>query len=101
MGIHVLGGGEIPVKEHPNEQMTFDVGGGWGNRISIREWPKKDDENLASVDGHKNPKPRVGDLLRVPCKSGKTMICEFVDVKYCRDPEDMFFADIKALKYED
>lgn len=100
MGIHVLGGGEIPVQSHPNETLIFTIGGGWGDIISIDEWPKKDNKNLASIHGHKNPIPRIGDILRVPCESGKTMRCKFVAVRPCGDPADMFFADIEAIEYE-
>jgi len=100
MGIHVLGGGEIPVKSHSDETMVFTVGGGWGDRISVDEWPKKNDGNLASVNGHKNPIPRVGDILMVPCESGKTMRCKFVAVRPCGNPADMFFADIEPIGYE-
>lgn len=99
-GIHVSGSGTIPVKRHPDGAMVFTVGGGWGDRIRIDEWPKKNDGNLASVSGHKNPKPQVGDILRVPCKSGKIMRCKFVAVQPCGNPADMFFADIEAIEYE-
>jgi len=100
-GIHILGGGTLPVIDHPDKDMTFDIGGGWGDRIQIDEWPKKNNEGLASVIGWKNPKPKKGDKLRVPLESGKTMLCEFVDVRYCGNPADMFFADIKSLNYID
>ena len=98
--IHLIGGGTVPMKNHSTEAMTFTVGGGWGDRITINEWPKRDNENLASVYGHKNPIPRIGDTLRVPCKSGKVMLCKFVDVRPCGDPADMFFADVEGIGYE-
>jgi len=93
-------GSFIPVKEHPDEELTFVVGeGGWGDDIRVDQWPRKDNPDRASVIGWKNPKPRVGDKLKVPMKSGKTLLCEFVEVRYCGDPADMFFADVKALDY--
>lgn len=99
-GIHILGGGTLPVESHPEEKIRFTTkGGGWGDNVSIMDWPKKDDEDLASVVGHKNPPPRVGDELVVPLKSGKKMLCEFVSVNLCGDPADMFFGDIKVLEY--
>lgn len=100
-GIHVLGGGTIPVKEHPSKKMRFKMGGDWGNRIQQMEWPKKDNDNLATVVGWKNPKPRVGDELEVPMESGKMLLCKFVKVKNCNSPTDMFFADIKPIRYLD
>jgi hypothetical protein len=93
-------GSFIPVKEHPEEELIFVIGeGGWGNDIVVDQWPKKDNSELASVYGWLNPKPQEGDKLHVPMKSGKTLLCEFVKVRPCGDPADMFFADVKPLGY--
>jgi len=100
-GIHVIGGGTIPVEQHSNKKMIFDYGGEWGDRITKMEWPKKNNENLASIVGWKNPKPQIGDKLRVPMQSGKILVCKFVFIEYCGNPADMFFADIEPIKYEE
>jgi len=77
------------------------LGGGWGNAINIDNWPESENEKqVVKVHGFKNPKPLVGDLLRIPMKSGKVLINRFVSVKNCGDPADMFFAEVAAWHYE-
>jgi|GEM_PF-5010750 len=90
-GIHVFGGGTIPVKDSSKGRVVFSVSGGWGDSIQIQEWPKKSNANLASVVGWKNPKPKNGDVLRVPCQSGKTAICKFVGGEKLWEPDGYVF----------
>lgn len=73
----------------------FKIGGGWGDRISFSEWPS------LRVNGHKTPKPVVGDVLTSAMESGKTLVFLFVSVEPCGDPPDMFFGTVEPVGYAD
>lgn len=100
-GVHISGGDTVPMKKQVKGKTTFEMGGGWGDRIEIFNWSETPNKkHLPRITGWKNPLPKNGDLLKVQMKSGKTGIFEIVNIKYCDNPSDMFFADIKLLKYE-
>jgi hypothetical protein len=65
----------------------------WGFHIGWTEYPTK-------VYGHYTPQPEKGDRFEQKMKSGFIGVFEFEKVEYCRDPEDMFFADMKPLGYK-
>jgi predicted nucleic acid-binding protein len=46
-------------------------------------------------------KPEKGDYVTCQMKSGKVGVFQVVKVDHCRDPDDMFFADVKPLGYAD
>lgn len=80
-------------REVPRE--IYAIGGGWGNAVEWFDWNKR------VVTGWKSRRPRKGDLLTCKMQSGKTAVWEFEDVKYERDPPDMFFGYMKDLGYID
>lgn len=75
---------------------TFPYGGQWGDSISFFPEGQK-----GRVCGWKTPKPKRGDLLRVPMQSGRTAIFRFTNVDLTGDPADMFFADTEPVAYEE
>lgn len=74
------------------ERRRYIFGGGWGDRI---EWTKTGER----VSGWKSNRPRKGDFLIVPMKSGKEAVYVFEEIEYCHDPTDMFFADVIPICY--
>ena len=76
----------------------YDTGGGWGNAINVQRWPSNEGE-AARVVGWKSTMPREGDVLRCPMQSGKTVVGRFSKIERCRDPQDMFFADVEIIGY--
>lgn len=69
----------------------FKDHGRWGDNIAFM------DGNIVKcrVYGHLTPLPEIGDKLEVDMASGLKLIFYFTKVEPCRDPSDMFFADIK------
>ena len=43
--------------------------------------------------------PRVGDVFTTKMKSGKIGVFEVVAVRWCGDPSNMYFADVKDVGY--
>lgn len=79
--------------------MTYDISNGWGDTILLwRGWIK--DSKVQKVYGFKQNIPQYADLLRLPMKSGKIMICKFIHIERAQGVSDMFFADVKCLGYE-
>lgn len=82
-------------------EYDFKVGGGWGNAINwcgTEQFEKKElnVDNIFDCHGWKDIKPKVGQtLLAEFVKSW--MLFEFVEVKPCGDPQDMFFAKVKPI----
>lgn len=74
---------------------TYDIGGHWGDAINW--FPSY--ESMRVV-GWKEWPPTKGDRLRVPMRSGKTLVCEFTSVERRYDVPDMFFASVKPLGYQ-
>jgi len=49
--------------------------------------------------GHLFPLVNPGDEVVVMFTSGSPVVCLFVEVRNCDDPEDMFFGTLKVLGY--
>ena len=60
----------------------------WGNNIFFNNWNNRD------VVGWMPVIPEVGDILLCKMASGKVRSFEFVAIKKCYDPKDMFFAKV-------
>lgn len=83
-----------------SDAVTFDVRGGcWGNSIEWFSRASPIDDQLRVV-GWKDPKPRVGDILKSPMKSGRVGIFVFIAVEHPGDPPDMFFGTVVQIGYE-
>lgn len=78
----------------------YKLGGVWGCHVSLlnpNEFSKTDlNTQTVKVYGHISPRPRVGQTL-VGEFQRSFIKFEFVDVEYCSDPPDMFFAEVKAV----
>lgn len=72
----------------------YNIGGGWGDRI---EWCKKDH----SIAGWKSRIPVEGDWLLTEMQSGREGLYQIKNVKPCKDPRDMFFADVEFVGYNE
>lgn len=81
----------------------FTLGGGWGNHVSL--WKPEHFQYLdlakdfVPVWGHKTPRPKVGQTLVGEFKKSFIRF-RFESVDLCRDPSDMFFANVKAVGQE-
>jgi len=80
----------------------FDIGGSWGNAIhwsgteQFDKYPLES-ESRFNCHGWKRTKPDVGQTLRAEFVKS-WMIFEFVEVKPCGDPPDMFFAVVRPTR---
>ena len=84
-------------KNHMN--YDFKIGGGWGNHINWRDLNQFSEftkDTIFHVYGHMPTRPQKGQTLMDEFKKS-FMLFEFVNVEYCRDPSDMFFADVKMI----
>lgn len=76
---------------------------GWGN--SVRWWtPPSGPKLIGRIYGHmRHPKPKPGDLVACPMQSGKTALFKIRKRNYDSktDPGDMFFADVKFIRYQE
>lgn len=73
----------------------YKIAGGLGNHISWR------DECIGrQIYGHMQIRPRSGERFWVHMQSGKIGMYKLKNVEYCRDPQDMFFADVKFIGYK-
>lgn len=73
----------------------YEIGGAWGNSVQWFDVAKR------SVVGWKEPRPRVGDILKSPMKSGRIALFVFTEVYYKHDPPDMFFGTVEHLTNEE
>ncbi len=78
---------------------TYTVGGGWGDAISWSDYDKR------RVYGFKGRKPQIGgllecDLIKGDTKERKTGVFRFISIEPCRDPHDMFFANVEDVGYK-
>lgn len=73
----------------------YRIGGGWGRHVDWFDFDKR------RIWGHEFKKPKVGDTVVSPMQSGKDAVFKVVDVEYCLDPADMFFATVEDVGYED
>jgi hypothetical protein len=84
-----------------NQLMEADyyLGGSWGDKIQLLEPEKMSSLDLNNdtvpVVGWKSPRPSVGQTLCGEFEKSWIKF-EFVNVRLCADPQDMFFADVKA-----
>ena len=78
----------------------YKLGGFWGCHVSLSD-PKNFDPNAESIRvyGHHPVRPKVGDTLMGEFQKSFIKF-KFVKVKYCHDPADMFFAEVKAIDQE-
>ena len=83
--------------------MEYKLGGGWGCHVSLRDIGNFHlldlNKDLVRVYGHQPRKPKKGDTLRGEFKRS-FMTFKFVEVEYCLDPSDMFFANVKCIGQE-
>lgn len=56
------------------------------------------DFDRRTVVGHAGA-PRRGDVFTSKMKSGKIAVFEVVSVRWCGDPSNMYFADVKDVGY--
>ena len=79
----------------------FGMCSGWGRRISWTDssqfQKRKLDEDEFDVNGHHDPVPVVGQTLVAEFQRS-WIVFEFVSVERMSDPEDQFFAKVKAVK---
>lgn len=73
----------------------YEIGGGWGDAINWFDWKQ------LKVVGWKTPRPKEGDELRSKMQSGGTVRFVLVNIKYERDPADMFFAQAVPVCWMD
>jgi len=84
-------------------ECDYCIGGEWGCHIAwlkpeVFLSPDMNEDTLISVWGHYTPRPKVGQTLWAEFKrSFRTFV--FMDVTYCNDPPDMFFAKVKTTGY--
>ena len=82
------------------ESADFSIGGGWGNAII---WTRPEQFDCLSCDsrldchGWKRDIPKVGSTLSAEMERS-WLFFEFVEVRRCGDPPDMFFAVVKPLR---
>lgn len=70
----------------------------WGNSIQV---DKIYDNNTFRIVGWLERLPKAGDKLLYDTESGKVLCGYIVNVECCRDPRDMFFADVIPFEYVD
>ena len=75
------------------EARTYNIGGGWGDRVQWVNWDSR------RIVGWKQKRPRKGDILISPMESGKTAQFRFMEIEYLPDPPDMFFATVEDAGY--
>jgi hypothetical protein len=65
----------------------------WGDAIHIDKWEK----NPKIYGWVSNPSVSLGDIFVSKMNSGKLCWFRTIELKYCADPRDMFFATIEAI----
>lgn len=78
----------------------YAVGGQFGDRIEWSDTEQFDDMETRKefrCHGWKTPRPKICDKLKAEFKRSWIEF-EFVDVEYCSDPTDMFFAKVRPVK---
>lgn len=79
----------------------YEMGGGWGDSIGwngVEQFDKfpLEPQSRFHCHGWKRNQPSKGQTLRAEFVKS-WMIFEFVEVKPCGDPPDMFFAVVKPI----
>lgn len=68
----------------------------WGDKIDIT---RLNPNGTFRIVGWLPQRPKHGDKLIYDAKSGHKAVGYIVNVKYCRNPRDMFFADVIPFEY--
>jgi len=80
----------------------YTIGGYWGNHIEwlVDDWSKVNfNEDTLEVAGHTPIRPEKGQTIMG--EFNKSWIkFKFIEVRYCSEPNDMFFAKVKAIDQE-
>lgn len=58
-------------------------------------WSNYDKRVVCGHDG----RPQRGDVFTCKMQSGKIAVFEVIKVRWCGDPSNMFFADVKDVGY--
>lgn len=58
-------------------------------------WYNYDNRVICGHSGH----PKCGDVFTSKMESGKIAVFEVVSVRWCSDPSNMYFADVKDVGY--
>lgn len=66
---------------------------GWGDSVYFSSFEER------RIAGHLQERLKLGDEIRSKMDSGKVGRFEIIDIEYCRDPRDQFFATVKDLGY--
>ena len=81
----------------------YQIGGGWGNSIKWTRPAEQFNDGLISYEsrfdchGWKRDIPKVGNTIKAEMEQS-WLILEFVEVRRCGDPPDMFFAVAKPIR---
>lgn len=68
----------------------------WGDKIDIT---RLNPNGTFRIVGWLPQRPKHGDKLIYDAKSGHKAVGYIVNVEYCRNPRDMFFADVIPFEY--
>lgn len=68
----------------------------WGDKIDIT---RLNPNGTFRIVGWLPQRPKHGDKLIYDVESGRKAVGYIVNVEYCRDPRDMFFADVIPYDY--
>ncbi len=83
---------------HVWEMASAGGPGGWGNHIAWSTSPFKGDGVHGSVVGFCRGRfPEVGELIVSKFQSGRYFYVAVTKVEPCKNPNDMFFADVKVV----
>lgn len=63
-----------------------------GLDIGWQSWERR------TIVGHSG-RPKIGDVFTAKMESGKIGVFEVVNVRWCGDPSNMYFADVKDVGY--
>lgn len=71
---------------------------GWGDSVNF----DKGEGDRRKIHGFlSNPGLDVGDIVTSPMTKGGVGRWMITKIEHCRDPRDMFFADVKFIGYSD
>lgn len=65
----------------------------WGNKVYFSSFEDR------RISGHLQDRLKLGDEVRSQMSSGRVGRFEVIEIEYCRDPTDQFFATVKDLGY--
>lgn len=84
---------------HVFEMASAGGPSGWGNHIAWSDHPtdKGGDKKTGKVEGFCSTLPKVGELIVSQGSSGMYHYFAITKVEPCKDPADMFYADVKVI----